>query len=360
QPFDTDFTRYSGLSLPLLMALIAFSTLISEDLTCIGAGLMAARGFIGFWPATIACFLGILVGDMLLYLAGRWLGRPAIQKAPLKWLISEKDLKKSSQWFKAKGPAIILTSRFLPGSRLPTYFSAGVLGTGFWMFSLYFTAAALLWTPLLVGLSMIIGNELLQYFIIYQDYALWIFLAGVVLLLFIAKVIIPVFNYRGRRLLIGRIRRFRYWEFWPPYIIYFPVCCYVVYLSLKYKSLTVFTAANPAIPDGGFIGESKSNILNLFSSECDIPRYILLDSDWTEEQQIVAAQELIKNNRLDFPVVVKPNEGQRGAGVVIARHQDQLSIAIKNASYNLIIQEYVGGEEYVVFYYRYPVEQIGN
>ncbi len=102
--FDsTDFARFEGLALLLIMVLIAFSTLISEDLTCIGAGLMAARGLIGFWPATLACFIGILFGDMMLYLAGRWMGRSAISKAPFKWIISEKDLKSSSQWFKAKG-----------------------------------------------------------------------------------------------------------------------------------------------------------------------------------------------------------------------------------------------------------------
>ena len=358
---EGDFSRFKGLPLLLIMALIAFSTLISEDLTCIGAGLMAARGFIGFWPATVACFAGILIGDMLLYLAGRWLGRPALQMVPFKWMITEKDLEKSSQWFSAKGPVIIMASRFLPGSRLPTYFSAGVLGTGFWMFSLYFVAAAILWTPLLVGLSMFIGNELLHYFSIYREYALWLFLAGVLLLVFIAKFIIPAFSYKGRRLLAAKFKRFKNWEFWPPYIIYFPVCCYIAYLGLKYKSLTVFTAANPAIPDGGFIGESKADILRLFSTYgSKMPRFTYINSDLTKQEQIENAHLFIENNRLSFPVVVKPNEGQRGAGVVIATDQNQLDDTIRSVKYNLIIQEYIDGIEYGVFYYRYPDEEKGN
>ena len=360
--FDsTDFARFEGLALLLIMALIAFSTLISEDLTCIGAGLLAARGLIGFWPATLACFIGILFGDMMLYLAGRWMGKSAINKAPFKWIISEKDLQSSSQWFKAKGPAIIIASRFLPGSRLPTYFSAGVLGAGFWMFSLYFMAAAILWTPLLVGISMFIGTELIYYFSVYSEYAIWVFLAAIFLLVFIAKVIIPAFNYKGRRLLLAKVKRLKNWEFWSPYIIYFPVCCYIVFLWFKYKSLTVFTAANPAIQEGGFIGESKAEILDLFDSEgVPVAKYIFIDSKWPHKRKIETATDFIRNNSLGFPIVVKPNEGQRGAGVVIAKSHEQFIKAIQDATYDLIVQEFIDGEEYGIFYYRYPDQVEGD
>ena len=137
----------SGVALLILMLIIALATLISEDLTCIGAGLMTARGIIGLSSAVVASFTGIVIGDILLFLAGKHLGRPALRYPPLKWMIKDADVAKSSRWFAAKGPTIIIGSRFLPGSRLPTYFSAGVLDTGFWRFTLYFFVAAALWTP---------------------------------------------------------------------------------------------------------------------------------------------------------------------------------------------------------------------
>ena len=98
--------------LAITMILIALATLVSEDLTCIGAGLMAAGGAIGLTPAVAASFTGIFVGDILLYLAGRFIGQPALRRPPLKWVIKSDDVARASRWFAAKGAVIVLTSRF--------------------------------------------------------------------------------------------------------------------------------------------------------------------------------------------------------------------------------------------------------
>lgn len=361
QPFEEiEFPEFEGITLILILMLISLSTLISEDLTCIGAGLMAARGLIGFWPATVSCFIGIFLGDIALYLAGKWLGRPALRYAPFKWLISESDLQKSAEWFAAKGPAIIIASRFLPGSRLPTYFSAGVIGAGFWMFAGYFVLAAVVWTPMLVGLSMIIGNELINYFAVYQDYALWGILGTVVFIFTAVKIIVPVFSYRGRRLLYSSFRRITRWEYWSPFLIYTPVCFYVAFLWLKYRSLTVFTAANPGIVDGGFIGESKKEILDLFRSSGKVASYDLIPKGLSNGDKLQLAEIFMQKNGLKFPVVIKPDAGQRGKGVKIVKDERQLQEALYESDRDLIIQAYAEGEEFGVFYYRYPDEEEGH
>ena len=59
----------------------------------------------------------------------------------------------------------------------------------------------------------------------------------------------------------GLWRRWTRWEFWPTWALYMPLTPYLVWLALKHRSLTLFTAANPDIPAGGFIGESKFDIL---------------------------------------------------------------------------------------------------
>ncbi|PYX52438.1 MAG: hypothetical protein DMG76_29315 [Acidobacteria bacterium] len=66
---------------------------------------------------------------------------------------------------------------------------------------------------------------------------------------------------RGRRNFVGRLKRWSRWEFWPPYLFYPPVVAYIAYLGIRFRSWTLFTAANPAIPAGGFVGESKHQIL---------------------------------------------------------------------------------------------------
>lgn len=361
KPFSNiEFAKFKGVSLLIIMLIIIFSTLISEDLTCIGAGLLAARGLIGFWPATFACLIGIFVGDMGLYIAGRVLGRPAIRRAPFKWLISEKDLENSAKWFSAKGPAIIIATRFLPGSRMPTYFSAGVIGAGFWMFSFYFLLAAIVWTPMLVGISKFLGNELLRYFALYKDYAIWVFLGAVVFLIMIIKVIIPVFSYKGRRMLVSRYRRLTRWEYWSPFVLYAPVFLYVIYLGVKFRCLTLFTATNPAIPDSGFIGESKIDVLKLFENGDYVASYSRISSDLDINEMLSKAEQFMQKQGISYPIVLKPDVGQRGEGVEIIRDRQSMEDYFIEVQHDVIIQEYIEGEEFGIFYYRKPSETHGN
>src|SRR5436190_24088792 len=73
-------------------------------------------------------------------------------------------------------------------------------------------------------------------------------------------------TWQTRSRLIGWVRRKAHWEFWPPWVAYIPLIPYLLYLRLKYRSLTLFTAANPGIPSGGFVGECKSRILKNLGS----------------------------------------------------------------------------------------------
>ena len=360
KPFsNVDFAKFEGVSLLIIMLIIILGTLISEDLTCIGAGLLAARGLIGFWPATLACFIGIFAGDIGLYLAGRVLGRPAVGKAPFKWFISEKDLEKSARWFDARGPAIIIATRFLPGSRMPTYFSAGLIGAGFWMFTFYFLLAAIVWTPMLVGVSKLLGNELMRYFSVYQDYALWVVIGAVISIIMMLKVIIPLFSYKGRRLLVSRYRRLTRWQYWSPIVLYISVTCYIIYLGIKYRCLTLFTATNPAIPDSGFIGESKSDILQLFGDEYT-PETGKIPSTLDSEKKVQEIEQYMMNRGLMLPVVLKPDVGERGRDVAIVQNWQSMKKYCQEVSGDIIVQEYVDGEEFGVFYYRRPEEPKGN
>src|SRR6202000_2621432 len=63
---------------------------------------------------------------------------------------------------------------------------------------------------------------------------------------------------------------------------------------------------------------------------------------------------------LQLPVVVKPDAGQRGSGVSIIRSLEQLQEYLMRTPFPVIVQQYIPGEEYGVFYYRYPVEDRGR
>ena len=151
--------RATGESLLTLMAFIAIATLASEDLTCVGVGLLVAGGRIGFASGSLACLLGIFLGDLLLFAAGRVLGRSALGRWPLNRLASPEAIERSSTWLEQRGMAVIGLSRLVPGTRLPTYFAAGALRTRVATFAAYFFVAAAIWTPAVVGVSAWAGAK---------------------------------------------------------------------------------------------------------------------------------------------------------------------------------------------------------
>ncbi|MGA2417170.1 MAG: hypothetical protein ABSF59_22165 [Candidatus Sulfotelmatobacter sp.] len=143
-------------------------------------------------------------------------------------------------------------------------------------------------------------------------------------------------------------------------MFYPPVVAYIAYLGIKFRSWTLFTAANPGIPAGGFVGESKHKILdNLKDAAAWMPCSTLL-SCTVPAHRIVEAETFMRQHGLQFPVVLKPDAGQRGSGVSIVRSPGKLRQYLTLAAYPVILQEYVPGEEYGVFYYRYPGDERGR
>lgn len=338
-----------------LFFLLAAATLLSEDATCVAAGLLVARGEASFAVAAGGSLFGIFFGDLLLFLAGRFVGRPALRAAPFKWFVRAGDVARSSDWFERRGPAVILLSRFLPGTRVPTYFAAGLLETSFLKFTLYFLLAAAAWTPLVVGLAATLGAG-----------------AGTLPRLLLAggaayalvRVALRLTSFRGRRLLVSRWRRLTRWEFWPPYVFYPPVVVYVLLLGIRHRCLTLFTCTNPGIPSGGFAGESKIDILRgLSSSAWSRIRVALatrINSTLDLAGRARAARLFMEEHGLGFPVVVKPDAGQRGEGVRVVRSDCELEEVLRRETRDLLVQEYAPGFEFGVFYYREPGEERGR
>ena len=334
-----------------VITLLALATFVSEDLTCLSAGILVATGSLGFITAAGACVIGIFFGDLWLYGLGRTLGARAITRAPLRWFLPEKRLTFGRDWFEAHAASLIFASRFLPGTRLPLYFSAGVAKVRPRRFLLWFLLAALLWTPLLVGGAALAGKPLLTWFARYEDHALW-GLAGLVLAIFILfHLIIPLLTWKGRRLLLGKWRRITRWEFWPMALFYPPIIVHILWLAVKHRSLTLFTAANPGIPCGGIVMESKLEILTALKSSGAVARFAPV-------QSTVA----IAHHGFTYPLVLKPDLGERGEGVAIIHTPEQAEayLASTPPSHTTIAQEFISGLEFGVFYIRHPDAREGH
>lgn len=68
----------------------------------------------------------------------------------------------------------------------------------------------------------------------------------------------------------------------------------------------------------------------------------------------------MRGHGLQFPVVLKPDAGQRGSGVSIVRSSQRFFEYLTHSSFPIIVQEYVPGEDYGIFYYRYPGDERGR
>lgn len=376
-PFDpSSVPPVTGFALIVTLLLIVAATFVSEDLTCIGTGLLVARGTLPWTAGVGACLAGLVVGDLLLYTGGRLIGRPVTRIAPLRWMIRREELERACRWFTERRAALLIGGRFVPGTRLPTYVAAGVVRMPMIPFSLWIVVAAVLWTPLLVGGTALFGAAAAERIGMFQDRALpWLIVTAVGALI-VLRVGVPLFGAAGRRRFLARWGRVRGWEFWSPWLFYLPVLAWGVWLAIKYRSLTVFTAANPAFPDGGLVGESKSEILGAIGDRARVARTVVAEGGAAGDGRAgdgVAGDGRAGDGRAGdgvagdvaaavggLPVVVKPDVGERGAGVTIVRRERELAARLAVREARLIVQEYVPGEELGVFYYRFPGEERGR
>lgn len=149
------------------------------------------------------------------------------------------------------------------------------------------------------------------------------------------------------------IRRAIRWEFWPAWLYYLPIVLRLLVLSVKYRSLTVFTAANPGISTGGLVGEEKvETLLPLARNATELlaPFELIRSGLMAGRQKI--ADEFIAVHGL--PCVLKPNVGQRGRGVFIARTVDAVRDYLLTFTGDVLVQRYVEGDEYGVFIAKQP------
>lgn len=146
------------------------------------------------------------------------------------------------------------------------------------------------------------------------------------------------------------------WEYWPFNLIYIPVFFYWIYLSVKARSLLFFSAANPAIESGGMMGESKNRILEQLSDEYK-PKTVFI----SKGESFFNILLKIKNAGVHYPVIAKPDIGERGWKVEKIISDLDLQLYRENSDLDFLIQDFVDDPiELAVMYYRLPGEEMGT
>jgi hypothetical protein len=155
---------------------------------------------------------------------------------------------------------------------------------------------------------------------------------------------LPLFIYKYAR-----------YEYWPWLLFYIPVLPYWLYLALKNRSLAYFSAANPGIELGGFYGESKSEILK------SIDKHYLPAAIEVDGLPFDSIIHLLGEQHIGYPVIAKPDVGERGNDVAKIHNEPELAAYHARAKSKYIIQEFVDYDiELGVLYSRLPDSKKGQ
>jgi membrane protein DedA with SNARE-associated domain len=362
---------------------IILLSFVSEDAATISSALSIFGGPIS-WPLGFAaCFVGIWLGDLGLYSLARCLGSPILQS---RWVARYADLaaiQRCQRKFTECGSVALLASRFVPGTRLPTYLAAGLFSIPVTRFAAITAIGALLWIGGIFAIAKLLGSQSLLWLSFFHGKIA----AMICTVLFLAAVLALSKRFAGAavaggadpgdadelQLSSGRgqrprlqlpifIRRITRWEFWPAWLFYIPVGVYYAWLAIRYRGLSVPTSANPGIATGGFIGESKLEILDqLRHRSPQFTAEAFLVEGQTTSDRLLCLNGICREHNIALPFILKPDVGQRGKGVRLIRSMRAAFEYLQTVTAPVIVQRYAAGpREAGIFYYRFPNEPRGH
>ncbi|WP_194411700.1 DedA family protein [Microbacterium cremeum] len=140
------------------------------------AGLASSRGSFTLFEALFWTTAGSVVGAMLLYGLGAWLGvarlRAIAAKVPL---LHPEDIDRTVAWFSRHGGKAVFFGRMIPIFRSLISIPAGITRMPLWRFALLTTAGSLIWNSIFVLSGFVLGEswhiveryaDILQYVVI--------------------------------------------------------------------------------------------------------------------------------------------------------------------------------------------------
>ena len=149
----------------------------------------------------------------------------------------------------------------------------------------------------------------------------------------------------------------------PKWLICVPLVIQWLWLSLRYRSLTLPSAANPAITSGGLVGDGK---LEYFFSmgraaQAATARYCAVRAAAVTSRATLRLS--MRKARLFFPVIAKPDLGLCGFGVRLVADMGELQryLSAFPVGEMVVLQQYLPYDgEAGIFYVRNPLTNCGH
>lgn len=139
-------------------------------------------------------------------------------------------------------------------------------------------------------------------------------------------------------------------------MVYLPVLCCYPFWALRARSFFFYANVNPGMTMGGLYGASKKEALDAIP-QTHKPTTLLFNPGCAVKDVMVQ----LSRSGVSFPVVVKPDQGERGKGIEVVHNETQLQAAVASHPTPFLVQPYLDLPfEAGVFYVRLPHEPRGR
>jgi pimeloyl-ACP methyl ester carboxylesterase len=210
----------------------------------------------------------------------------------------------------------------------------------------------LVWALVSLMLGSIMAGQLLG---LGLDAGGWLIVPGFVVGVLFLRLVRHGWTKTGRARIKAAITRTMRREWWPMWATYLPVVVALPVLAVKARHLLAFTACNPGIErGGGFVGESKSAILAKFPAEEErVLRSMAIGPGGRERAAAVIERIETDESLGGYPIIIKPDAGERGMGVRLAHGPEDLEAFLECEVGAAVVQRYhPGPHECGVFWMR--------
>ena len=152
--------QFPYLGLFLLLVLGTLGLPLPEDGILLLSGFLIAHHVIKPLPAFLVVYLGLLMTDFLLYLAGKKYGRRLVEHKRFQKILTANRLAKLEEKFKRWGILVVFFGRHLLGLRAQIFLVAGVMRMPWKKFLIVDGTSALFSITLWGGLGYVGGNSI--------------------------------------------------------------------------------------------------------------------------------------------------------------------------------------------------------
>lgn len=365
---------------------IFFLTFIHEDAAILAAGFSKVENGLPLLFAYVPVYLGIVAGDVLIY----GLGRLAQSNKWLRSKIIGPKVERVKLWLSTHLVRVLVVCRLTPGLLFPTFVACGWFKIPFWRFATVSIIAGAVYSSIVLTIVILFGDLVL----FHLGYWAWGLVAIIVIgfairnyfksswsqatesamgdippsFFAVIRRYVPSLKHKfsGMPSIEGLKRVVSSAERIPNSILYIPVGLRWFFLAIRYRSLTLPTVSNPMIETGGFMGESKSSVMNMVGDEQKewLSEYVILQRNCEDAQiDLGKAISLMEEKGLSFPIVAKPDIGWNGYGVQLVEDSNHLHKYIGSfpSGEKMMLQRPVLHDgEAGIFYVRIPGEDTGR